>query len=123
MQSLFPRLIAIFSPIFLLIQYMDASDMQSSPNEAQSLDATDANLVQRYDQDVEDAVSAEDVESVDEWYGPGYYYGFWFGNEPDYWRWRRTHRDYPPNRNYYHPTHPVHYDHRNRGGSREQNFF
>ncbi|HSX26126.1 MAG TPA: hypothetical protein VLE89_03875 [Chlamydiales bacterium] len=27
----------------------------------------------------------------DSWYGPGWYYGVWFGNEEDFWAWRGNH--------------------------------
>lgn len=116
MQPIFPRLIIVLLPIFLSIQFLDAADMQPAPSDAPSLDATDVHLVQYDDQNDDDDVYDEDVESVDVWYGPGFYYGFWFGNESDYWGWRHNHRHYPSNRNYYHPSHPVHYNAGNRGG-------
>lgn len=49
----------------------------------------------------------EDYVEEDVWFGPGFYYGIWFDNEDDYWAWRRNHRDYPSNREYYR----RHYDH------------
>lgn len=54
----------------------------------------------------------------DVWFGPGYYYGVWFDDEPNYWQWRRNHWDYPPNRYYYHHDRPIYYTHdgRWRGG-------
>lgn len=60
------------------------------------------------------------VEEEDVWYGPGFYYGIWFDNEPDYWYWRNDHRHYPSNRNYYHRDHPIHYHHEDHphGGGR-----
>ncbi len=51
----------------------------------------------------------------DVWFGPGFYYGIWFDDEDNYWRWRRNHGDYPSNRNYYHHDHPVYYSSRERG--------
>jgi hypothetical protein len=129
MQLLFPRFTALIFPIFLTIQFLNASDMQPDPSGAQSLDATEEQLTQHYDrygvdEDIYDEdVYSEDVRAIDVWYGPGYYYGFWFNNEPDYWKWRRNHRDYPSNRNYYHPTHPIRYTPRTpSGNSKEQNF-
>jgi len=54
----------------------------------------------------------------DVWFGPGFYYGVWFDNEPEYWQWRRNHWDYPANRYYYHRDRPIYYRHdgRWRGG-------
>ena len=60
----------------------------------------------------------ESQENVDVWLGPGFYYGIWFDNEDDYWGWRGNHRDYPPNRDYYHPSQPIPY-HEEERGSRE----
>ena len=52
-----------------------------------------------------------DVDDTDDgWYGPGFYYGVWFGNEDDYWYWRNQHNNYPPSHRYYHPSHPVPYE-------------
>ncbi len=57
----------------------------------------------------------EETESVDIWFGPGFYYGLWFENEEEYQEWRGNHRDYPPNRGYYNHDRPVPY-HRDGGG-------
>lgn len=57
-------------------------------------------------------------QDVDIWFGPGFYYGIWFDNEPDYWQWRGNHRDYPSNHNYYHHDHPIDYNHDGRQGGR-----
>lgn len=59
----------------------------------------------------------------DYWYGPGYYFGNWFTDEHIYWVWRRTHRFYPSNRNYYHPTRPIYYKTRSwrRSARRDRN--
>ena len=52
-----------------------------------------------------------EIYEEDVWFGPGFYYGVWFDNEDNYWRWRGNHRGYPSNRGYYHHDHPVHYNH------------
>ena len=58
-------------------------------------------------------------QDVDVWFGPGFYYGIWFDNESDYWKWRGNHQDYPPNHNYYNHDHPIQYNHNDRqGGSK-----
>lgn len=55
-------------------------------------------------------------ENEDIWFGPGFYYGIWFDEEPDYWQWRHHHRHYPSNRNYYNRHHPIEYHHGGHGG-------
>jgi len=54
---------------------------------------------------------SESEENVDVWFGPGFYYGIWFDDEPDYWQWRDRHRHYPSNHNYYNHDRPIHYHH------------
>ena len=67
---------------------------------AVSLDAMSYRQKKTGDED-KDTYVEEDV-----WFGPGFYYGIWFENEDDYWEWRRNHKDYPSNRNYYHRERP-----------------
>lgn len=45
----------------------------------------------------------------DKWFGPGYYYGIWFEEEPAYWQWRGQHEEFPPNHDYYSPDRPIYY--------------
>jgi len=45
----------------------------------------------------------------DVWFGPGFYYGLWFECEADYWQWRGQHEEFPANRDYYSPDHPIYY--------------
>jgi hypothetical protein len=48
-------------------------------------------------------------EREDTWYGSGYYYGYWFDDEEEYWTWRSNHPGYPSNRGYYNREHPIPY--------------
>lgn len=80
-----------------------------------------------YEQVVPDGQPPEDVKSVDVWYGPGYYYGYWFDDEDIYWVWRRKHAYYPPNRSYYNHNRPIYFsgsrrDDRGRGPSDYQQY-
>jgi hypothetical protein len=54
-----------------------------------------------YEEDYPDDGYAEDVI----WVGPGWYYGFWFGTDYDYYNWCRGHRRYY--RHYYYGNHPY----------------
>lgn len=45
----------------------------------------------------------------DTWFGPGYYYGLWFEDEPTYWQWRGQHEEFPPNHDYYSPDRRIYY--------------
>ena len=58
-------------------------------------------------------------DSDDGWYGPGFYYGVWFGDEAGYWQWRNQHRNYPPSHRYYNRDRPVPYAHP-EGGEHEE---
>lgn len=97
-----PPLLFLFC-LFLVFADPSLDAAQSQPKKVQYNDQND-------DDDYSDNVYIEE-DNTDIWFGPGFYYGFWFDNESDYWGWRGNHWDYPSNRNYYNHDHPIHYNH------------
>ncbi len=65
-----------------------------------------------------DADNDQDSYQVDTWYGPGWYYGFYFGSDYEYWNWRHNNPNWW---DYHHQYYHGHQDHYHQDRSRGAN--